>query len=249
MQQTITQNKNAPEPSNWLLAHYLPVSLFSLRLSCSSNKGGKTLFVPTPYAFKLAMVDAAFRAGDDEQPARRVFETIKGRQIRFKPPKHLTVQNTFIKIKQENREAPAGVYSSTIAYREFCFFRGRLTAAIETAGLDRQAIELLARILRHINYLGKRGSFWQFLGCEERGQLGEGFTIPDTASRFKIGNYAVVQPLDDLGQTEAKDLFDRINTYSSKPITLNKHRVLNYTFLPYLLRKSARHYSYYEASD
>ncbi len=233
------------EQATWLLAYYLPVSLFSLRMSCSTNKGGKTLFVPTPYSFKLAMVDAAFRMGD-ESLARKVFDLVKAREIRFKPPKHLVVQNTFIKIKQEARDNASGVYTSTIAYREFCFFNGKLTAAINITDLEAEHREILCQVLAHINYLGKRGSFWQFIGWDEHKALPEGFTVPDTAKEFKIDGYGIVQQLDDIGETDAKDIFDRINTYSNKPIVLNKHRVITYTFLPYTARKSSREYTYYE---
>ncbi|MBI5789316.1 MAG: type I-A CRISPR-associated protein Cas5 [Candidatus Schekmanbacteria bacterium] len=236
---------NISGQNNWLLAHYLPVSLFSLRMSCSTNKGGKTLFVPTPYSFKLAMVDAAFRMGD-EGLAGKVFDLIKAKDIRFKPPKHLTVQNTFIKIKQEDREDASGVYNPTIAYREFCFFKGQLTIAIDASGLETEAKELLWRVLAHINYLGKRGSFWQFMKWEEAATLPDGFTVPDTVKEFRIDGYGVIQQLDDIGETDSKDIFDRINTYSDKPIVLGKHRVITYTFLPYKVKQSSKEYTYYE---
>ena len=55
----------------WLLASFKPVTLFSLRMSIATSSAAKTLLVPTPYAVKLALVDAAFRA-DGETFARRI---------------------------------------------------------------------------------------------------------------------------------------------------------------------------------
>ena len=45
----------------WLIAEYQPVSLFSLKNSLATSSGGKSLLVPTPYAFKMALLDAACR--------------------------------------------------------------------------------------------------------------------------------------------------------------------------------------------
>src|SRR5690606_35847212 len=90
----------------WLILLFRPVSLFSLRMTHATNKGGKTLLVPTPYAVKLALIDACFRlfAGEEaNQRARQVYELVKGIEIRFRPPAHCVVQNTFIKIKQQER--------------------------------------------------------------------------------------------------------------------------------------------------
>ena len=112
----------------WLVLEYLPTSLFSLKISTATNKGGKTLFVPTPYSIKLAFVDAAFRIGG-EKLAKEIFSSIKGSDIRLSPPDRLYVLNTFIKILDESRDKTSDPYQSTIAYREFCYFQGMLEIA------------------------------------------------------------------------------------------------------------------------
>jgi hypothetical protein len=45
----------------WLIADYQPVTLFSLKNSLATSSGGKSLLVPTPCAFKMALLDAACR--------------------------------------------------------------------------------------------------------------------------------------------------------------------------------------------
>jgi len=92
----------------WLIASYRPTAMFSLRMTHATSKGGKTLLVPTPYAVKLALIDACFRlhASDEGYAhAARVYEMIKARKIRFCPPEHCVVQQTFIKIKQQEKNA------------------------------------------------------------------------------------------------------------------------------------------------
>jgi hypothetical protein len=44
----------------WIIAHYLPVSFFSLKPAVATSSGGKTLLVPTPYALKMAFIKAHF---------------------------------------------------------------------------------------------------------------------------------------------------------------------------------------------
>lgn len=235
------------ETEDWLIATYRPNSLFSLRMSHSTSSGGKTLFVPTPYSFKLAMVDASFRAGGREL-ATRVFDYLKGREVRVCPPKHLTVNHTFIKIKREPKEKkPEEPYISSIGSREFCFFHGELNIAVNIKDLSKEAVVEISTVIAHINYFGKRGSFFQFLNRRFFDELPEGFTIPETAigERFNPIRYQVVQFLDDIGEAGIKDLFDRINTYSGKPIELGKHRVLKPYFLPYKMVSSSKGFTYY----
>lgn len=237
----------------WLILRYLPVSLFSLRMTHATNKGGKTMLVPTPYAFKMTMIDACFRAfeGDEtESKARQVFDLIKGCEIRFSPPYDCLVQNTFIKIRQEDREAPKGLFISTIAYREFCFYnRGKLDVAVGIKGFNKETITLLKKLGAHINCIGKRGSFWQYVGNKIHiGELPEGYTCPKDDTQIATGNFQWSQDLDDFGEDlcKAKDGFDRISTYGAGKIQLGKHRVLEKTLIPYRFKQSSRHFTQYQ---
>ncbi len=232
----------------WLLTVYRPVSLFALKTTYATNKGGKTLLVPTPYAIKLALVDACFRAygpEDAEDKARYVFDQVKDKAIRLLPPEHCVVQNTFVKIKQESREGAKGTFDSTVAYREFCFFGGELVIALNIEGLEDKSIDLIENSLKHINHFGKRGSYFQFIECKRVTELPSGFSLPEDATDFKLGAYGVMQPLDDIGETDESDFFDRINSYSNKSLTLGKHRILKNTFLSYRMIRSSRDYTYY----
>lgn len=234
----------------WLLIRYLPTTLFSLRMTHATSKGGKTLLVPTPYAVKLAFIDASFRIGDPDL-AESVLAWLKDRKVRFRPPEHCVVLNTFIKIKQEKRGAPKGIYESTIAYREFCYYRGELTIAISVGGLEAKQIEMLKKVAAHINYLGKRGSFMQFIGTEDVDILPEGFTHPLHDPMLRPGLYAKSSFLDDFGKDAFADkkLFDRISTYGKGTVSLGKHRILVPTLLPYRLVRSSRGFSHYRRID
>ena len=87
-----------------------------------------------------------------------------------------------------------GPFKNTIVYREFAFFGGdEMLLAIESAGLTEEDQSALEQLFAHINSLGKRGGFWQFMGAERvEGDLPFGFTIPRPDASFEqIASYAV----------------------------------------------------------
>lgn len=236
--------------STWLILTYLPVSLFSLRTTYSTSSGGKTLLVPTPYTYKLALVAAGFRVGK-EKLAREIFDLTKSLDVRFSPPEHLTVNHTFIKIRREPKEkTPERPFTSSISFREFCYFQGDIKIAVDVTGKTTDEIHRLVFLSAHINYFGKQGSFFQFKGYHQTNNLNEEYMlrVPDEMSKITAA-YQVTQYLDDLGETDAKDLFDRVNTYSTKGITLHKHRILNQYMLPLTLKKENNRYSYYHKTS
>lgn len=235
----------------WLVLRYEPVSLFSLRSTYSMSKGGKTLLLPTPYAVKMALIDACFRIGGEipsEVLARKMFNQVKGRRVRFRPPSECVVQNTFLKIRQDERDGAAGYYVPTIAYRELVFYSGTMEVAVDARGWSPEETEVVSRAAAHINYFGKRGSFFQFTGSELLNELPL-FSISENDSMLSmpIGVYGVTQFLDDFGPElcAAKDGFERISTYHSKDIKIGKHRVLVSTLVPYRRVETTRSFTRY----
>jgi hypothetical protein len=247
--------KQPEATGEWLICRYEPVTLFSLRSTYATSKGGKTLLVPTPYAIKMALIDACFRAypaQDAEAAARKIFNQIKAQPVRVRPPEECIVQNTFLRVLQPARDAEEGEGSSgpftrTIAYREFVFFHGEMEIAIGVASSSSD-IELL---LPHINYLGKRGSQWQFLGCNKHtGNLPGGFSLVSSEIGQYMGivdRYRVTEYLDDFGPKlcSAKDGFERISTYHNGDVKLGEHRILLPTLLPYERKAASRHFTHY----
>ena len=249
---TVKSANGAPATPHWLLLSYEPVSLFSLRSTYSMSKGGKTLLLPTPYSVKMAFIDAMFRQASPESPeslARDMFDRIKERRIRFRPPRECIVQNTFVKIRQDERGAASGRYVPTIAYREFVFFSGILDVALDIAGWSDDDSAIAISAAAHINYFGKRGSFFQFRGSSVVDELPSGFTVADgdQLTAIAVGVYGVTQFLDDFGPElcMAKDGFERISTYHDKDIKIGKHRVLVSTLVPYRRIEASRSFTWY----
>jgi len=239
----------APAQPRWLVLIYEPVSLFTLRSTYSMSKGGKTLLLPTPYAVKMALIDAVFRYAT-LVAAKAMYERVKGCRIRFRPPSACVVQNTFIKIRQEERGADAGQYVPTIAYRELVFYAGQMAIAIDASAWNDDDLAAATEAAMHINYFGKRGSFFQFIESQVLEELPSGYSLPDGASdkTIELGAYGVTQYLDDFGADLCadRDGFERISTYHDKDIKHGKHRVLISTLLPYRRVEAARSFTRYE---
>jgi hypothetical protein len=234
----------------WVLAEYRPTGIFSLKSSATTSSGAKTLLVPTMYAVKMALVDAAFRSGKD---GAEVFEKVKPFEVRFRPPEYAAVTHGFIKIRRErevkdarNQEAVElkrkSPFQPTVAYREFCSFKGELIVAINVG----ESVSWLEELLPVVGYLGKRGSFFQFAGFEYAELLPEPFTFPLGSPPEEFSLDVVVQPLDDLGE---RATFDAISTYSTVRARLGKDRVIIQTAIPYRMVSSSRGYTFYRRSD
>src|SRR5438552_14170022 len=109
-----------PGPGRWLVIEYAPTSLFSLKTSLATSTVGKTLLVPTPYAVKMAVVDAGFRVGLPYEECGKLLQRLAAVEVRIAPPNAAVVSHTFLKIRQEVRDkTSSSPFSDTIAYREF----------------------------------------------------------------------------------------------------------------------------------
>lgn len=235
----------SPGTERWLVAEFAPVSLFSLKTSQATSSVGRTLLVPTPYAIKMACVDAAFRAGWTKADCAAFLESLVGVSIRIGPPSVAVVTHTIIKIRQEPKSPSAEApYTSNIAYREMVHHQGIWRWAFHLA--DSSPLVLpLERALAHVRYVGKRGSFLQFLGTQWADDLGPGFTqAADGPGGFAVPAAWHVQPLDDYGPAAT---FSTLSTYSGQRATRGRDRVFVSTIIPLGVVSSGPGFSEYRA--
>jgi hypothetical protein len=230
----------------WLVAEYEASALFTLKPATATASGGKTLLVPTPFAIKMALLDAACRL-EGLAAAEEAWAWLGNLTVALRPAPAVVVNNTFTKVLKPRRSEVRpgskhmGYFQQTINYREYAHLGGTFAIALQlTADADP---DRLARWLAHVNYLGKRGSFIQLQDVPQRvDELPPGFIVVDgQLEGFVLG--AVLTQLDDVGEGLT---FSRANIYSDEKITLGKHRVLHHVALPYRLVASSRGYSHYE---
>jgi hypothetical protein len=235
----------------WLIAHYQPVGLFSLKVGLATSTGAKTLFLPTPFAVRTALLDAAIRTRG-LATAPDIFEKLKGLTIAALPPERVVVTNLFTKVlKPQRADAQREeAMQSTIAFREYAYLMGNLGLAFEG---EEDTLNQLEALLPHVNYFGKRGSFFQLLAPPGwNRELPEGFVVlrgvsvnggevaGQVAPPFPLG---IIQVMDDWGPHLT---FEKVNIYSDEDIRLGQDRIREPVILPYRLVCSSRSFSYYE---
>jgi len=238
----------------WIAARFAPTALFSLRPALATASGAQTLLIPTPFSLKMALVNAAIHVFGLET-TKSWWSTIRDVDVAVVGPDVLVVNKTFIKIQRPTRvtkskpeevaEAKAvGHYplGPTIAYREFVQYGGEVALAVQpTSAMTEIPFQ---RLLAQVNYLGKRGGFFQ-LQAEPvvMAELDHTWTIlTRPAETFPISG--TLQLLDDCGQGLS---WEHIDVYNNKGMKLNNNeRVLRHVVLPYQMTRSSRGFSLYE---
>lgn len=234
----------------WVVARFAPTTFFSLKPASSTSSGGKTLLLPTPFALKMALLDAALRTMG-EADGKKLFPGIRDLRIAVQPPPQAVVNNTFIKILRPHKAGLKDItgtglltpMGNTIAFREYVSLQGELRLAFQG-----MSAEQLIPLLFQINYFGKRGGFFQLQAVPQiEDELDEKHYLPITESTFASGGSflsdGLLQMLDDCGP---KMTFAHADIYSGKRIRLGKERILHHVVLPYRLVRSSKSYSYYE---
>ncbi len=225
-------------PGRWLVARFAPTSLFSLKASMATSSVGKTLLVPTPYSIKMALVDAAFRSGWGGDIGGLV-EDLAETRIAIGVPEHAAVTHTIVKIRQERRpdkgepKPSLTPYLTAVAYREFVYLHGEWRWAFDLATMAERTASAIVSLLPVVNYIGKRGSFVQYLGVSRVAQLDTSFTQPHLAI------------LDDFGPEANLDV---LNSYSATPIRRDKHRKFVKTLVPMGVVNTGPGFTQYQAA-
>jgi len=231
----------------WLTATYESVALFSLKSALATSSGGKSLLVPTPFAVKMALLDAGYRVLGVAHVEEH-WPIIRDLDIAIELPEFIVVSNVFTRILKPRRGSPAegtahaGPYQKTIGFREYVSYKGPWRLALGTD--HAAAADVLQGLLLQVNYLGKRGGFIQIVELPGRGEsLADTFTHLNSRTppmSFRLDG--TLQVLDDCGP---KMTLAHADIYSGQRITLGKQRKLNNVVLPCRLAQSSRGYSLY----
>lgn len=234
----------------WIIAHYSPVALFSLKPAAATSSGGKTLLCPTPFSIKMALLDAAFCTRGSAE-AKLLWPLLRNLRVRIQLPDTIVVINTFAKIVRQKKHGPSDdngtglitPFGSTIAYREYVQYSGQFSVALQS-DKDEATSDRINSLLPQVNYFGKRGGFVQFTNSEYPiEELTDPRFIELTADQPSFAADGTLQMLDDCSP---KLTFEQADIYSGKRITLGKDRILRHIVLPYRLTRSSKGFSLYE---
>jgi hypothetical protein len=184
---------------------YQPTNLFSLKESNSTNSGAKSLLIPSPYSIKMALfnqaitIDGPERLKGDKKSKEFVF--IKDAKIEYRVLGSFCVNNCFVTI-QSLRD---GTYRGKPSFREYIYLSENIEIIFDVK--TEEAKQYLQKYLHRINYFGKRGCFFQFVGY--RDNPGEPNVKEFDVSDFTPG---ILQEFDDIS---SKALFKNVDNFDS----------------------------------
>jgi hypothetical protein len=233
----------------WLVLRYAPIALFSLKNSRATSTVGKTLLAPTPYAVKMAFLDAALRHGLTEDPNGLV-RCLAGANLRIGVPQHACVTGTIQSIRQETRDVERKrnpdlpPYRANIAMREFVHYQGNIRLAFDLRTCPPDFIALLLQVAPAINYLGKRGSFMQYLSGIWQSDLDSAFTQPVDDSNAELPARRQRVALDDFG---ARASFAALNSFAPTEVRLGIDRRFVETIVPMEVYNAGPGFVHYRA--
>jgi hypothetical protein len=159
--------------------------------------------------------------------------------------------------KEEDENRGDGKYVRSVAFREYVQYSGPLGLAAQIEARE-DAIRL-AQLLPLVNYLGKRGGFFQldspptvrsqlppqqrFLHLTEQTEIEQ--QAETSMGRDESGPRALLQLLDDWSPGM---IFDQVNVYAPS-LTVGKDRLQRQVQLPYRLLRSSHGFTLYQRTD
>lgn len=218
---------------------YKPTTLFSLKDSNSTNSGAKSLFLPSPYSIKMAIINQAILiGGEDFYKNNTNFQIIKNAKIEYFIKGNVCVNNCFVKIQKqkENKtgssDFEAGILS-TVSFREYIYLSDNLEVIFNVA--DELHKKYLTKYLHKINYFGKRGCFFQFV------EYIESPSEPNVKSfdAKDFSSFGILQKYDDF---DTKTKFENVDSYNGSNAKRNE-LILT---LPYKKISSSKSYTNYK---
>lgn len=216
-------------------AVFQPTTLFSLKDSSSTNSGAKSLFLPSPYAIKMAILNQAITLDgvDFEKNGKKNewFPMVRDVAINYYIQGNYCVNNCFVKILKPSRSRP-GQVQETVSFREYIQIN-KVVEIIFKVESSQQKV-FLQQYIYKINYFGKRGCFFQFLKYKDQPSA-PNVKAFDT-SDLKTG---ILQEYDDFNE---KMTFEHVNNFGGKASLKRGKKIL---VVPLGRKNSSKSYTNY----
>ena len=215
-------------------ATFKPMTLFSLRDSNSTSSGAKSSLLPSPYAIKMAFISQAISLGGVDFNNIEKFKVIRDAKISYHIDGDICVNNCFVKIQKKRDKEP---FKSTISFREYVYMNGYLELIFDVSG--QADVDFLKQYLYRINYLGKKGCFYQFIKYNDIPNMANVEPFNMNMNKFSGG---VIQEYDDFASNLS---FDEVNSYNSNTKTNRDKELL---ILPLKIKSSSKSFTMYKNS-
>lgn len=212
---------------------YQPTNLFSLKESNSTNSGAKSLLLPSPYCIKMALFNQAITINGKEifeVNKSKEFDFIKDARISYYISGSFCVNNCFVTI-QSLRD---GTYRGKPTFREYIYLSDKIEIIFEVK--DEETKQYLQKYLHRINYFGKRGCFFQFVGYRDN-------PSEPNVKEFDVLGFTsgILQEYDDISP---KAQFKNVNNFDSA----NAQREKKILIIPVQNMNSSKSYTHFRCN-
>lgn len=217
-------------------AIYQPTNLFSLKDSNSTNSGAKSLLIPSPYSIKMALFNQAITIDGREifeVKKSKEFTYIKDAKISYRILGSFCVNNCFVTIQSFRTDRKE--FKGKPSFREYIYLSENIEIIFEVA--SEEAKQYLQKYLHRINYFGKRGCFFQFIGY--RDNPGDPNVIEYNSTDFSPG---ILQEFDDISPKANFKNVDNFHTAGAQ----REKRIL---VIPVRNINSSKSYTHYCVMD
>lgn len=224
----------------WLEIIYKPTSLFSLKLSASTNSAGKSLPCPSPYSVKMALLNAII-IYDSLEAAQENFNLIRDLELHFCLPETFVINNCMIRILKDNDKVSKASkainpFKSTVAFREYVYLSDKIHIAFDISNISGKEVQFLQKWFAQINYFGKKGCFFQFSGFDKNEILSNNY-VKILDKSFPPG---IMFPMDDV---DKKAEFKNMDNYDFKTKAKSTEKI--YIF-PYKQIEANKNYTFFK---
>lgn len=220
-------------------AIFKPTTLFSLKDSNSTNSGAKSLFLPSPYAVRMAILNQAITLDgidfDKNGKQNKYFNMVRDVEINYFIKGNFCVNNCFVKILKPSRSRP-GEVQETVSFREYLHINTPLEIIFTVDNEEQKSF--LQTYIHKINYFGKRGCFFQFLQYKD--QPSKPNVIAFNSKNLLPG---ILQEYDDFND---KLTFEHVNNYGGKTSVKRKKQLL---VLPLFRKTSSKSFTHYKVEN
>lgn len=222
--------------TRYLQITYMQASLFSLRVSDSTAKVGKSHLCPTPHVIKSALIDK-YAQTHSETELRSFLKLIAPLSIYFQLPKDIVVNQGFYTQLKPARDDSAtdNAFDTSIMYKEYVQYP-TITLFIDLLSMTDAQLSDLILTLSCINYLGKKDALVTYTDHTIVTSLPDKIIRPITLGMgqgmiFALDDFVEYKPNDEVayltslrekggyGKTAERKMIDYIFPYRLKSTT------------------------------
>lgn len=219
-------------------AVFQPTTLFSLKDSNSTNSGAKSLFLPSPYSIKMAILNQSITLDgvdfEENGKKNKWFQMVRDINIGYLVQGNYCINNCFVKILKPSRSRP-GEVQETVSFREYIHINEPIEIIFSVQSEEQK--DFLQKYLHKINYFGKRGCFFQFIQYKEQPNKSNVSSL--NSDFLQVG---ILQEYDDFND---KMTFEHVNNYGGKNSVKREKQIL---ILPLKRKRSSKSYTNYSVS-